>query len=384
MKLPIKQEKGGIIITAYELTLSKSFSCDGCWQKESCNLKRKCMDLISVNCLTAMEIVVGILNATEKPIYINAGKWEFIDSEGFAYGACSPCEMLQRPRFVCCSDWSVSPGTQVKIQLLFPEIEDGKKPLALLYADNTTMIRLNFAKPSKSLMKLFSAKEAAKEAEITENVLAHDYELKVTVNNVKRLKEKVFSRFNNSLSNKEKTSLDNDIVNLIFSIGEFAKKSNQNRKEYFYADYLSIKKEYEDRISVVKEQEQKSKTISLKVEELLSLQPREFEEWTQSLFIALNYKNVVLTPSSGDKGIDIRAEKDGKLIAIQCKKYKGVIGTPILQGFIGAMQTEGFDKGFIITTGVFSVGAEKMVEGMPVELYDKVRLKELIEEAMKL
>lgn len=379
MKLPMKSEKNGIALTVYEVNRGTHFNCGNCWQKESCDLKLKCMGNSAANSLDVLEIVIGVLNATDTTISINTGLWELIDSEGFACGAFAPCERFQRIRFVNCSHWTVSPGTQVKAQLLFPEMESSLKPISLIFADRTNYIRLDFSKPSKALLKLFAPREET----VIQNKIAQDYELRQILANVKTLKVRVFSRFNNILSEKEISALDNEIANLLFSIGEYTRKADSWKKELFCDDYLAAKHEYEERIKQFRAKEQKKSELTLKVDQLQSLQPREFEEWTQSLFVALGYDNVILTPTSGDKGIDIRAEKAGKRIAVQCKKYKGVIGTPILQGFLGAMQTEGFDKGFIITTGTFSVGAEKMVESTPVELYDKIRLRELIEEALK-
>ena len=354
MKLPMKSEKNGIALTVYEVNRGTHFNCGNCWQKESCDLKLKCMGNSAANSLDVLEIVIGVLNATDTTISINTGLWELIDSEGFACGAFAPCERFQRIRFVNCSHWTVSPGTQVKAQLLFPEMESSLKPISLIFEET-----------------------------VIQHKIAQDYELRQILANVKTLKVRVFSRFNNILSEKEISALDNEIANLLFSIGEYTRKADSWKKELFCDDYLAAKHEYEERIKQFRAKEQKKSELTLKVDQLQSLQPREFEEWTQSLFVALGYDNVILTPTSGDKGIDIRAEKAGKRIAVQCKKYKGVIGTPILQGFLGAMQTEGFDKGFIITTGTFSVGAEKMVESTPVELYDKIRLRELIEEALK-
>ena len=140
---------------------------------------------------------------------------------------------------------------------------------------------------------------------------------------------------------------------------------------------------YHKEIEAVKEQEQRKKTMEQKVEQLYHLTPREFEEWTESLFKTLDFQNVVLTPQSGDKGLDLIAEKDGKKIAVQCKKFKGVVGTPVIQAFAGALQTANIDKGYFITTGTYSLDAEKIAQDLPIELYDRNSLGGLIEVAMK-
>lgn len=78
------------------------------------------------------------------------------------------------------------------------------------------------------------------------------------------------------------------------------------------------------------------------------------------LFKALGYSKVTLTPSSNDKGVDVLAEYQGIKVAIQCKKYKGLVGSPQIQTFLGAMRHAEAQKGFFITTSVFSIEAEKM------------------------
>ena len=115
---------------------------------------------------------------------------------------------------------------------------------------------------------------------------------------------------------------------------------------------------------------------------MYELTPREFEEWTADLFSCMGYEKVTLTPQSNDKGIDVLAVKNGLKIAIQCKKFKGVVGSPDVQAFLGAMQNAEVDKGFIITTGTFSIAAEKSTINMPIELYDKISLSNLINIAM--
>ena len=91
---------------------------------------------------------------------------------------------------------------------------------------------------------------------------------------------------------------------------------------------------------------------------------------------------VILTSPSNDKGVDILAERQGAKIAIQCKKYKGVVGSPALQAFLGAMQHAEAQKGFFVTTGVFSIEAERMASEHPIELIDGSALGRLIREAL--
>lgn len=56
-----------------------------------------------------------------------------------------------------------------------------------------------------------------------------------------------------------------------------------------------------------------------------------FEEYTAVLLKKLGYRNVEVTPGSGDYGVDVLAEKDGITYAIQCKLYSGHVGSDAIQ-----------------------------------------------------
>lgn len=185
------------------------------------------------------------------------------------------------------------------------------------------------------------------------------------------------------LTPKEQTSLDNQIINLEFSIQEYMQTATEKQKDILSDDFKKAMDTYHQEIVTLKEQENRKKMMDQKVEQLYQLAPKEFEEWTESLFKSLVFQNVVLTPQSGNKGLDLIAEKDGNKIAVQCKKFKGVVGSPVIQAFAGTLQTAEIDKGYFITTGSYSVDAEKMAQDLPIELYDKNTLGDLIELAMK-
>ena len=148
-------------------------------------------------------------------------------------------------------------------------------------------------------------------------------------------------------------------------------------------DYFGL--EYIDRINayyekIVTRLEEKDSLINFedRVEDLYSLSPREFEEYTQELLIRLGYENVILTPYVNDKGIDLFCEKDGKKIAVQCKKYKDKVGSPEIISFIGAMVNARADAGIFITTGTFTFEAEAIAAKNPIILINKVKLAKIV------
>ena len=60
------------------------------------------------------------------------------------------------------------------------------------------------------------------------------------------------------------------------------------------------------------------------------LDPIEYEHFCADL-LKENGWNVQVTQASGDQGIDILAEKDGFLLALQCKKYSSPVGNKAVQ-----------------------------------------------------
>ena len=71
----------------------------------------------------------------------------------------------------------------------------------------------------------------------------------------------------------------------------------------------------------------------------------------------MGYQRVNLRGRSGDQGVDILAERNGERVAIQCKKYKGVVGPHEVRALMGAMGLADAQRGLLITTGMFSIQA---------------------------
>jgi restriction system protein len=117
-----------------------------------------------------------------------------------------------------------------------------------------------------------------------------------------------------------------------------------------------------------------------------SISPGAFERLCQRLLRESDFEQVVVTGRSRDGGIDgigvlrINAFVTFKVL-FQCKRYTGVVGSPVVRDFHGAMQGRA-DKGIILTTGSFSPDAlkEAVRDGAPpIELVDGEKLVELFE-----
>lgn len=115
--------------------------------------------------------------------------------------------------------------------------------------------------------------------------------------------------------------------------------------------------------------------------DLNSLSGTEFEELCAALIVDLGFQ-IEMTKTSGDGGIDIIANSNLPLIKgkyiIQCKRYSGTVGEPILRDLYGVVTSERANKGILMTTGTFTRNAIAFAEGKPLELIDIYGIQALI------
>jgi len=120
-----------------------------------------------------------------------------------------------------------------------------------------------------------------------------------------------------------------------------------------------------------------------KLKELRKLSPSEFEIFTVNLFEKFGYY-ATHNGKTGDHGIDVILEKDGKRTYVQCKKYglKHKVGEPEIRNFLGALVDKTIEtNGLFITTGFFTIAAQKFAEDKPIELIDGFALLNYIRDA---
>ena len=91
---------------------------------------------------------------------------------------------------------------------------------------------------------------------------------------------------------------------------------------------------------------------------------------------------VSTTKQSGDGGIDLIAYNhqpmlEGKYI-VQCKRYSGSVGEPIIRDLYGVVNSERANKGILITTGTFTKSAIEFSIGKQIELIDGEKLNQLL------
>lgn len=112
-----------------------------------------------------------------------------------------------------------------------------------------------------------------------------------------------------------------------------------------------------------------------------SLSGIEFENLCQQLLQKMEFETQI-TKASGDGGIDIIATYDKPLLKgkyiIQCKRYTGSVGEPIIRDLYGVVMSERANKGILMTTGYFTSSAISFAEGKPIELIDGSELQILM------
>ena len=117
------------------------------------------------------------------------------------------------------------------------------------------------------------------------------------------------------------------------------------------------------------------------LEEWKKVDDKEFERITAAIFEKLGYKTKVVG-GPGDRGVDVIAEKEGKINYIQCKKMEKV-SPHAIRDFYGAIvdKLKEVEKGFFVTIGGFTEEGKDFAEGKPIELIDGLKLEKLFKDS---
>ena len=114
-----------------------------------------------------------------------------------------------------------------------------------------------------------------------------------------------------------------------------------------------------------------------------SLTGEGFEQYCVDLLLLAGYENIKTTPHTGDKGIDIICEKDGKKYGVQCKRYSSSVGVKAVQeAFAGAGYYE-CDVPVVITNNYYTDAATQMAEKIGVVLWDRELIEGIIQKVIR-
>ncbi len=122
------------------------------------------------------------------------------------------------------------------------------------------------------------------------------------------------------------------------------------------------------------------------IQTLLVLEPAAFERLCQRLLREAGFRDVEVTASGSDGGIDGSGVYRPSLVSFpvyfQCKRYQGSVRSAQVRDFRGAMEGRG-EKGLLITTGTFTRDARDestRVGATTIDLIDGEDLCELLKQ----
>lgn len=114
------------------------------------------------------------------------------------------------------------------------------------------------------------------------------------------------------------------------------------------------------------------------LKDLHSLDPTEFEYFCADYLKNYEcFEKATVIPAignQGDGGRDIIGYKDGKKYVVECKRYAGSVGRPIVQKLHSVVITEEADYGMIMTTGTYTEHARDYAILTDIILLDRVEL----------
>lgn len=100
-----------------------------------------------------------------------------------------------------------------------------------------------------------------------------------------------------------------------------------------------------------------------------TLTPEQFEQHVAQLFEYQGY-STMLTPRTGDQGVDVIARKGEQVIAIQCKRYADPAPNTAVQAVHSGSKYYGCSEAALVCLGGFSRAATELAGAVSVKLID--------------
>lgn len=123
---------------------------------------------------------------------------------------------------------------------------------------------------------------------------------------------------------------------------------------------------------------QGGKWRALSLAAMYRLDPSAFEDYVAHRIFARQGYQVLNTPDTKDGGIDILITDDyGRQAVVQCKRYKGTVGSATVRELYGTMIHTGAERAYLVTTADISNDARRWAAGKPIILIDGARLVQL-------
>ncbi|MGR5325334.1 restriction endonuclease [Vibrio alfacsensis] len=107
-----------------------------------------------------------------------------------------------------------------------------------------------------------------------------------------------------------------------------------------------------------------------------SLDGVEYEAYCAQILEAVGW-DVVRTPQTGDHGVDLIAQKNGRRVAIQCKRYSTPVGNKAVQEAYSGMSFYDANEAIVVSNAPFTKAANQLAGKLSVSLFHNTQLSAL-------
>lgn len=151
-------------------------------------------------------------------------------------------------------------------------------------------------------------------------------------------------------------------------------------REQFIEIYKELKNEhdYNSFISNLVSEKEINK-VKYSINDMDLMTGIEFENFIGKLFSRMGYETTV-TQASGDQGIDVIVEKNGKKYGVQAKCYSNTVSNSAIQEVVAGITFYKCDKAIVVTNNYFTRSAIDLAKANNVVLWNRDMLKTKINE----
>ena len=115
------------------------------------------------------------------------------------------------------------------------------------------------------------------------------------------------------------------------------------------------------------------------LDSLRALPWKRFEDVLAEAYRRRGYQVVETLGGGADGGVDLRLRKDGQVIVVQCKRWKGKpVAVQVVRELYGVMIDQRASAAKIVATTSFTSDAVAFAKGKPIELVDSNALLRLV------
>lgn len=104
----------------------------------------------------------------------------------------------------------------------------------------------------------------------------------------------------------------------------------------------------------------------------------EFEHFCALILLKNGFSQAVVTPGSGDQGVDILAVKDNIKYAVQCKCFATPLGNKPIQEVHAGKAFYSCHVGVVMTNSTFTPGAIALAQATGTLLWDRTELQKMM------